>query len=44
MAVSPHCDCRVLSERKFGGPQQQTRDAVAGALRATGGWTGKWMG
>jgi len=44
MAVSPHCDCRIFSERKFVGPQQQTRDAMADVLRATGGWTGRWRG
>jgi len=44
MTVSPHCDCHLLPERKSGGPQQQTRDAMAAVLRATGGWTGRWRG
>ncbi len=44
MTVSPHCDCHLLPERKFGGPQQQTRDAMAAVLRAIGGWAGKCMG
>ncbi len=44
MTFPPHCDCHLLSECKFGGPQQQARDVMVGARHTTRGWTGRWRG